>query len=71
MIDTRAVVAARLTGQRRAFLSYLSDGDAEDVTAHRAGVLIGSDGVIDWGSSPLAGSVVAYRRAEAALGGAA
>ncbi|WP_324649865.1 hypothetical protein [Georgenia sp. H159] len=70
-IDSPAVLAARLTGTRRAFLAFLSDADAEHVGLHRAEVYLSAEGLIDWQRGPLAGDVTAYARAEVAVGGAA
>lgn len=70
-IDSPTVVAARLTGSRRAFLAFLSDADAEHVTEHRAEVMVDPSGRIAWDSTPLPGDVTAWHRAEVAVGGAA
>ncbi|HLV04294.1 MAG TPA: hypothetical protein VKY79_06945 [Actinomycetaceae bacterium] len=70
-IDSPAVVAARLTGRRRAFLSFLSDADHQYVRAYRGEVFLTPAGLVDWSISPLPGDVTAYGHAEAALGGAA
>lgn len=68
-VDSPTVLAARLTGRRRAFLSFLSDADHQYVRAHRGEVFLTPSGLVDWSSSPLPGDVTAWHGAEAALGG--
>lgn len=73
--DSPTIQAARLAGQRRAYLDCISDADLSheipEYRAIRAATLIGPDGLIDWASTPLPGSVAAYGRAALTLGGAA
>jgi len=68
-IDSPAVAAARLTGQRRAFIEHLSDADRQTARADRAVTMLTPGGLIDWQHSLLPGDVTAYGHAEAALGG--
>lgn len=75
-IDSPVVIAARLTGTRRAFISYLVDGDLATVIRRpgqigvgRADIMVDPRGRIVWESSPLSGSVTAYAGAEFALDG--
>ncbi|MEE6286571.1 hypothetical protein V2J52_02760 [Georgenia sp. MJ173] len=74
-VDSPAILAARLTGTRRAFLASLSDGDgAATLTyrrADRGGVFLTPAGLVDWSTSPLPGDATAWRGAEPAVGGAA
>lgn len=70
-IDSPAVVAARLTGRRRAFIEHLSDADRQTAQADRAVTMLTPAGLIDWQHSLQPGDVTAYGRAEANLGGAA
>lgn len=69
-LDYPATVAARLTGRRRAFLAFLSDGDPLDYTrAYRGETFLDDAGLVDWATTPLPGDVTAWHGAEAALGG--
>ncbi|HLV03544.1 MAG TPA: hypothetical protein VKY79_03065 [Actinomycetaceae bacterium] len=69
VIDSPAVKAARLTGQRRAFIEHLSDADRQTARTDRAVTMLTPAGLIDWQASMLPGDVSAYGHAEAALGG--
>lgn len=71
-VDSPTVLAARLTGRRRAFLAFLSDGDPLDYTrAYRGETFLDAAGLIDWHTTPLPGDVTAWHGAEPAVGGAA
>lgn len=77
-IDSPAVIAARLTGTRRAYVSCLVDGDLATVVRRlgqigvgpaRADIMVNPGGRLVWETSPLPGSVAAYAGAEFTLGG--
>lgn len=70
-IDYPAAAAARLTGQRRAFLAHLSDADRRTAQTDRATTMLTPAGLIDWQASLLPGDVTAYAAADIAVGGAA